>query len=166
MIPYGIEANKTAFTLLSTVNQPYIKSNTNISMDFSTLNWPAILVSTLVFFALGALWYNPVVFGKLWMKETGITKETTAKAKMPKIMGLTLLFTFIMVFNLAMFLNDPKIGATEGAMYGFLTGFGWVAMSVFVTGQYEFRSTRYMLIHAGYNTAGFTLAGLILGAWK
>ncbi|MFN8133775.1 MAG: DUF1761 domain-containing protein [Bacteroidales bacterium] len=135
-------------------------------MDFSTLNWLAVLLSTLIFFALGALWYNPMVFGKLWMKEAGIPKETTAKANMPKIMGLTLLFTFVMVLNLALFLNDPKIGATEGAMYGFFTGFGWVAMAIFVTGQYEFRSTRYMLIHAGYNVVGFTIVGLLLGAWK
>ena len=135
-------------------------------MDFSTLNWLAVLLSTLIFFALGALWYNPMVFGKLWMKEAGIPKETTAKANMPKIMGLTLLFTFVMVLSLALFLNDPKIGATEGAMYGFFTGFGWVAMAIFVTGQYEFRSTRYMLIHAGYNVVGFTIVGLLLGAWK
>lgn len=135
-------------------------------MDLSALNWPAILVSTLIFFALGALWYNPIVFGKQWMKETGISKETAAKANMPKTMGLTLLFTFIMVVNLALFLNDPKIGATEGAMYGFFTGFGWVAMAIFVTGQYEFRSARYMLIHAGYNVVGFTIVGLLLAAWK
>jgi hypothetical protein len=135
-------------------------------MDFSTLNWLAIIVATLVFFGLGAIWYTPAVFGTMWMKETGITKETAQKGNMPKIMGLTLLFTFFMAVNLALFLNDPKIGTSEGAMYGFFTGFGWVAMSGFVTGQYEFRSTRYMLIHAGYNTVGFTLMGVILGAWK
>ena len=31
-------------------------------------------------------------------------------------------------------------------------------MAIFVTGQYEFRSERYMLIHAGYNVVGFTIA--------
>ena len=135
-------------------------------MDFSTLNWLAIIVSTLVFFGLGAIWYTPLAFGKMWMKETGITQEAAQKANLPKVMGLTLLFTFIMAVNLAMFLNDPNIGASEGAMYGLFTGFGWIAMSIFVTGQYEFRSTRYMLIHAGYNIVGLTLMGVILGAWK
>ena len=135
-------------------------------MDFSTLNWMAIVVSTLAFFALGALWYTPALFGKIWMKETGITHEKAKTANMPKIMALTLLFSFIMALNLALFMNSPEIGASEGAMYGFFTGFGWIAMAIFVTGQYEFRSIRYMLIHAGYNITGLTIMGVILGAWK
>jgi hypothetical protein len=135
-------------------------------MDFSTLNWLTIIVSTVLFFGLGAIWYSPLVFGKLWMKETGVTKETAKKANMPKIMALTLLFSFIMSLNLALFMNSPEIGVSQGAMYGFFTGFGWIAMAIFVTGQYEFRSTCYMLIHAGYNIVGLTLMGVILGAWK
>lgn len=135
-------------------------------MDFSTLNWLAVVVSTVAFFAFGALWYSPVLFGKMWMKETGNTEESAKKANMPKMMGLTLLFSFIMALNLALFMNSPEIGIAEGAMYGFFTGFGWIAMSIFVSGQYEFRSTRYMLINAGYNTIGLTIMGIILGAWK
>lgn len=135
-------------------------------MDFSTLNWLAVIVSALVFFALGALWYNPKVFGTIWMKETGITEDDAKKANIAKTFGLTLLFSFIMALNLGLMLNAPEIGAAEGAMYGFFAGFGWVAMSIFIFGQYEFRSTRYMLIHAGYTTLGLTLMGLILGAWK
>jgi hypothetical protein len=135
-------------------------------MDFSTLNWLAIIVSTLAFYGLGALWYSPIAFGKIWMEETGITKEIARKANMPKLMGLTLLFSFIMALNLALFMNSPSIGTSQGAMYGFFTGFGWVAMAMFVSGQYEFRSTKHMLINAGYNIVGLTLMGVILGAWK
>ena len=135
-------------------------------MNFSTLNWLAIIVSTLTFFGLGGIWYSPLAFGKIWMKETGVTEETAKKANMVKVMGLTVVFSFIMVLNLALFMNTPEIGASQGAMYGFFTGFGWIAMSIFVTGQYEFRSTSYMLINAGYNIVGLTIMGVILGAWK
>jgi hypothetical protein len=135
-------------------------------MDFSTLNWLAIIVSTLTFFGLGAIWYSPLMFGKMWMKETGVTNEKAKQANMAKIMGLTALFSFIMALNLALFMNSPEIRVSQGAMYGFFTGFGWIAMSIFVSGQYEFRSTRYMLINAGYNIVGLTLMGVILGAWK
>ena len=135
-------------------------------MDFSTLNWLAIIVSTLVFFGLGGIWYSPLLFGTIWMKETGITKETARMANMPKILALSAVFSFVMALNLALFMNSPGIGASQGAMYGFFTGFGWIAMSVFITGQYESRSTRYMLIHAGYYIVGLTVTGLILGAWK
>jgi membrane-associated HD superfamily phosphohydrolase len=135
-------------------------------MDFSTLNWLAIIVSALAFFALGALWYNPKFFGTMWMKETGLTSDDTRKANMVKTFGLTLLFAFIMALNLGLMLNSPEIDAAKGAMYGFFAGFGWVAMAIFILGQFEFRSTRYMLINGGYLTVGLTLMGLILGAWK
>jgi UDP-N-acetylmuramyl pentapeptide phosphotransferase/UDP-N-acetylglucosamine-1-phosphate transferase len=135
-------------------------------MDFSTLNWIAIIVSALVFFGLGAVWYNPAVFGTMWMQETGNTKEKAKSANMPKMMGLTMLFSFVMALNLALFMNSPEIGASQGAMYGFFTGLGWISMSIFISGQYEFRSTRYMLINSGYYVVGLTLMGVILGAWK
>ena len=57
-------------------------------MDLSTLNWLAIVVSELVFFGLGGI-------GKL-----------QKKANMPKVMVLTLLFSFILALNLALLQLD------------------------------------------------------------
>ena len=71
-----------------------------------------------------------------------------------------------MAFNLAMFLNDVKTDAAWGATAGFLAGFGWVAMAIFINGQFERKSTRYMLINAGYMTVALTVMGFILGAWR
>ena len=62
-----------------------------------------------------------------------------------------------MAFNLALFLNDAKTTLQWGMIAGFLAGFGWVAMSVFITGQCEKRSTRYMLIHGGYYIVCFVI---------
>jgi hypothetical protein len=36
------------------------------------LKWPAIVVATIAYFALGAVWYSPPVFGKAWMRVSGI----------------------------------------------------------------------------------------------
>jgi hypothetical protein len=135
-------------------------------MDISTLNWLAIIVATLANFLVGGLWYSSLLFGKLWMKENNFTEDEQQKGNMPKIFGLTFLFSFIMAFNLAMFLNDGNTTASWGAIAGFLAGFGWVAMSIFVIGQFERKSTKYMLIHAGYVTISFVLMGLILGVWR
>lgn len=135
-------------------------------MDMSTLNWLAIVSATLAFYAIGALWYSPVLFGNIWMKEVKMTKDDAKNVNMVKIFTLTFLLSFIMVLNLAFFLNDPAIDGGTGAMYGFLTGFGWVSMALILTGLYEQRSWRYMAIHAGYMVTGFTVSGIILGAWK
>lgn len=81
---------------------------------------------------------------------------------MAKIFGLTFLFSFVMAFNLAMFLNDKNTTIAWGAIAGFLAGFGWVAMAVFIIGQFERKTTKYMLIHGGYVTISFLLMGLII----
>ncbi len=135
-------------------------------MDASTINWLAVATATVVFYAIGGLWYSPVLFANAWMKEIGMTKDDAKKSNMGKIMTVTFLLSFIMVTNLAFFLNDPTITTSTGALYGFLTGFGWVSMSVALNALYEQRSLKYILINAGYLTIGFTVSGLILGAWR
>ncbi len=135
-------------------------------MNISTLNWLAIIVATLSNFLVGGIWYSPLLFGKAWMRENNFSDEDMKKGNTAKIFGFTFLFSFVMAFNLAMFLNDSKTTASWGAIAGFLAGFGWVSMSIFVIGQFERRTTRYLLIHAGYVTISFILMGLILGAWR
>ncbi|MGK7389665.1 MAG: DUF1761 domain-containing protein [Candidatus Cyclobacteriaceae bacterium M2_1C_046] len=135
-------------------------------MDLSTLNWFAIVAATAASFVIGGLWYSPILFGKVWMLENKFTEEELKKANQGKIFGLTFIFSFIMSVNLALFLNDSATTATWGATAGFLAGFGWVAMAIFVNGLFERRTMRYMLINAGYFVVSFVIIGLILGAWR
>ena len=39
-------------------------------------NWIAILLAAMSTLVVGFIWYNPKVFGNIWMKETGITMES------------------------------------------------------------------------------------------
>jgi hypothetical protein len=135
-------------------------------MDISTLNWWAILVAALSNFMIGGLWYSPVLFGKPWMKENKFSGDDVKNSNMSRIFGLTFLFSLVMAFNLTMFLNDQDTTVGWGAAAGFLAGFGWAAMAVFIIGQFERKSTKYMLIHAGYLTISFIVMGLIIGAWR
>jgi hypothetical protein len=50
--------------------------------------------------------------------------------------------------------------------YGFATGFGWIAMALFVVGLFERRSLKLMLINGGYMTVTLTLMGFIIGIWR
>ncbi|MBM2815978.1 MAG: hypothetical protein HW421_2740 [Ignavibacteria bacterium] len=136
-------------------------------MNFSTINWLAVIVATISSFAIGGLWYSPVLFGNIWMKEVKMDKDAkVSKGTMFKIFGLTFVFSFIIAVNLAMFLNDPKTTASWGAAAGFLAGFGWATMSIFILTLFENRSWKYRLIHAGYTTVTYVLMGLIIGAWR
>lgn len=139
-------------------------------MDLSSVNIWAILAATLSTFLVGWLWYGPL-FGKTWMTVVGMTEEQIQKGNMAKIFGLAFIFEFIMAFNLAMFLTGSpeaaeQINAGTGALYGFLTGFGWIFFALAVNSLYEQRSWKYILINGGYWSVAFTMMGLIIGAWK
>jgi len=99
------------------------------------------------------------------MKENGLSPDDLKKGT-ARIFGYSFLWSLVMAFNLAMFLNDSKTDTAWGTTAGFLAGFGWVSMSIFIIGLFERKSLRYMLINAGYMTTSFLLMGLILGAWR
>lgn len=139
-------------------------------MEISAINWLAVIAASLVGFAIGFIWYGPL-FGKPWMNAVGMTEEDAQKGNMAKIFGFTFVFQFVMAICLAMFFyGDPAsadmINASNGAFYGFLTGFGWVAMVIGVNALYEQKSWKYIFINGGFWTVVFTLMGFILGVWK
>ncbi|GAB1265374.1 DUF1761 domain-containing protein [Aurantivibrio infirmus] len=133
-------------------------------MDFSQLNIIAILVAAISSFVLGGLWYSKVLFGNAWMKETGITEEKAQNANMLRTFSLAFVASLVIAFNLAMFLGAESTLGT-GAFYGFLAGFGWVAMAFGINDLFEQRSLKLFLINAGYHTVGFTIMGAIVGVW-
>ena len=45
------------------------------------INYLAVLIAALASYVLGALWYSPVLFGKLWMKLSKIDPKNMDAAK-------------------------------------------------------------------------------------
>ena len=127
------------------------------------INWLAVLAASLVGFVVGAIWYGPL-FGKTWMQIVGLTPADAANVSMPKIYSMCFVLQLIMSVNLAMFLGTEATALT-GSLYGFLTGFGWIALAMAINAMFEQKSLQYMLINGAYWSIVFTLMGLILGAW-
>jgi len=61
------------------------------------------LLSALVPLVVGAIWYNPKVFGKAWLKSSGLTEEYARGANVPVIMGLLFLFSILVSLALAQY---------------------------------------------------------------
>lgn len=133
-------------------------------MDISSLNLPAVLVAAVSCFILGGLWYSGLLFGKTWMQESGITEERAKNQNIPKTFGLAFIASLVIAFILAMFLGSEST-LHSGLFYGFLAGFGWVAMAFAINDLFEQRSFKLFLINASYHTLAFTIMGGIIGAW-
>lgn len=139
-------------------------------MEGSMINWLAVVAASLVGFITGFLWYGPL-FGKTWMKESGMTEEKIAEGNMVKVFGFSLVFQGIMAFCLAMFFFGTPEGAAQitvgsATFYGFLTGAGWVLPAFAISGLFEQKSWKLIFIHGGYWVLTFTIMGLVLGLWR
>ena len=77
-------------------------------MEFSLL---AALLAALSSFVVGFIWYNPRVFGTIWMKEAGMTQEQIEKGNMLKIFGLTFVYSLILAFVMMPVLVIHQMGA-------------------------------------------------------
>lgn len=134
-------------------------------MESIQFNFAAVFVAALMGFAVGGLWYSPLMFATAWMKEAGISEEQTRNAPMARIFGLAALASLVMAFNLAAFIG-AKASLAFGLFAGAAAGIGWVAMSLGVIYLFEQRSLKLWLINGGYQVVSYTLMGGLLGLWK
>jgi hypothetical protein len=134
-------------------------------MDFSLINWPAVLVAALSAFMVGGIWYSPVLFGNAWLADSKLTSKDVEQGNKAKIFGFTAVFALIMAANLAIFLADSKTNVTWGATAGFLAGI-WTFGAIATHSLFELKSWRYVFINGGYSVVSLTLMGAIIGLWR
>ena len=65
-----------------------------------TFNIIVQLVAALVPTVIGFIWYNPKVFGKIWMDASGLTHESVKGANMAVVFGASLVLSFFLGFAL------------------------------------------------------------------
>ena len=123
------------------------------------INWLAVLLGALAFFAVGALWYG-VLFGKPWQRETGITEPPNG-AGVARVMGFTLLAEFIVVLTLGhqFAFSDPS---DRGKMM-IATGFGLAIMAPAIGINYlhQRKSLKLFLIDASHFVVGMAAVGAV-----
>jgi len=58
------------------------------------VNFLALLLAAMSSLVVGFIWYNPKVFGNIWMKESGMTEEKMKGSNMIMIFGLSIVYAF------------------------------------------------------------------------
>ncbi len=56
-------------------------------MNPENINWLAVIATTFSAFVIGGFWYSSLLFGKAWMKVSGMTEEKSKSANMIKTYG-------------------------------------------------------------------------------
>ncbi len=139
-------------------------------MNLPQMNYLAVLVTAVVLFILGGLWYSPVMFAKRWIALQGRTPEELKAANplpMPVLMLISFVGGLLVALALAVVLHHYSyMDAMKGAMIGALCWLGFQASTSLTTSLFSSRPSRLWLIDAGYNLVSAVLAGLILGGWR
>lgn len=131
----------------------------------SSLNWFAVLTSTVIYFALGALWYSPVLFAKTWMTLRDIKDEDIGEPN-PIIFLYSFVLQFIAVISLALFIVALGIDTPiNGAIIGLGAAMGILYTLSGTTGIFSDVPLKLHLLDNGYHMVGLTLSGIILGWW-
>jgi hypothetical protein len=140
-------------------------------MVFPAVNYLAVLVSGIVIFMLGGLWYSPVLFAKPWIALMGRTEEElrgeAAKKSMPLMYFTVFLCGLVTAAVLAIVINN--FGATtavDGACIGALCWLGFAATTSFGSSLFSFQPAKLWLINSAYNLVSFVIAGVILAIWR
>ena len=124
--------------------------------------WLPSLIAALSAFALGGLWYSPLLFGKAWQREAGLSDEQLAGANRLRTFGVSFLLCLLAAIAFSMVIT-PEAGFFMAFHSGVGIGLFWVATSFGVNYLFEQRSLKLWLINAGYHSLQFTLYGLVFG---
>lgn len=130
----------------------------------SDINFLAVTAAAVSAFALGGLWYSPLLFLKSWQQAAEISDERLKASNQGVILGGAFVLSFVAALVFALFLGSkPSLALGLGA--GFSAGLCWVTASFGINYLFERRSLRLFLVNGGYHTLQFTLYGLILALW-
>lgn len=134
------------------------------------LNWPAITVAALAYFALGALWYSKALFAKRWIADLKIdVNNPDAKKGMGMMFGGSFVLMFIQCLAIAIIAERLGIrgaGWMSGVKLGAFTGACLCASQIGINYLYEKKPMSLFLINAGYAIVGNIIAGIIICSWE
>lgn len=141
------------------------------------INYYAVLAATLAAIVLGSLWYGPL-FGKIWMKEVGVTNEMADEFRKDKkkmrgmyrsylLMAIaSLIMVYVQVHSLAFAMTYLNISGVNAALQGAFWNWLGFVMPVSLAGVlWENKSWRWWFITAGYYLVALVIISLIIVLW-
>jgi hypothetical protein len=130
------------------------------------VNWSAILVSDIVLFIFGWLWYD-VLFRDMWL---AALREVTPEASMtvswyPFVVALVA--GFFLAYGVALILKwRGPVNLFEGAWIGFAFGLLIFGTMTWMDYAYSGWGPTLGFIRVGFVAVGMGIQGAILAAWK
>lgn len=130
------------------------------------VNLLAVVLGTVVFFAIGALWYGPL-FGKAWRDMNGITDEMVKAGPQPgqNPVWLVMLLAFLLEMVVVLMLghNIARTNPAPHVIMMMAVGFGALIMTPALGINYLFqmRPGKLFAIDAAHFIVGMAAVGVV-----
>ena len=128
------------------------------------VNYLAVLVSAVVVFVLGGLWFS-LLFTKPWRQMMGVTgpQQSPGAALFAQFFVCALVTSWGMAVVLS-HVGNMEIGRAVG--FAILCWLGFAGATSYSTAMAGLKPRALWAIESGYNLVSFVIAAVILSVWR
>jgi hypothetical protein len=141
-----------------------------VTLDPGQLNWLAVIVGAVVYFALGALWYSPVLFGRAWQRSIGWDESRTPPQQSAMTYVAPLIAYVVMAIAVGMLAAATGSDTlTDGLILGLVIGVGLSLAHTFVDASFDPNKPEpwtWFAINGVYHTLGLIIVAVIVAVWR
>ncbi len=131
------------------------------------INYWAILVAGIVGMVIGFMWYSPALFGKQWMKLTGIKPSKKDKDGMGNKMLVAFIAELVLAAVMLGIIKWAGVITIQGALaVGFITWLGFVATMTLNEILWQKKPFKLYILNNAHNLFKFLVVAIILTIWN
>jgi len=132
------------------------------------INYLAVVVAAVAAFALGGIWYSPLLFAKQWVKAHGYTEDRVKEmqqsaGKAYAVSAVCLLLIALALAVLAGYLHLDHLA--QGLKLGLLAWAGFAFPLGLMANVFSDKRITVLYIDTGYQLVYLLVMSAIIGSW-
>jgi len=136
-------------------------------LEFSGINYWAVLVGWLINVIVGSVWYSPAGFQKLWSKLSGVDMMKIPKNEANRAIGFVVVSALVQTFVLAVALHSMHVKTfAHGLEAGLLLWLGLTAVTTIGNTLYSRLSLKLWWLNASFFLLVMAINSVILAVWN
>jgi hypothetical protein len=132
------------------------------------INYLAVLVSAVLAFAIGGVWYSPMLFAQQWVNAHGFTEERVKEMQRSaaKAYGISILCQLLIALAIAVIAGYLHLASfVQGLKLGLLVWVGFALPLGLMAAMFTDRKIIVLLIDSGYQLVYLLVMGVIISVW-
>jgi hypothetical protein len=134
--------------------------------SFGQLNWLAIVVAAVAWFAFSAVWYSIPPLSEAWQRAAKVNPAAEAPP-LAKLLGPTFVGYFVTTIVIALLARATSAQTVaDGLVLGVTLGVGFGMVGALVSQLYETKGSTYWLINGLNAVIAYSIVAVIVTVWN